>query len=243
MKQQFEQYGNEDFLVWEALFVRQYENLQIKACDEYMLALGRMKDVLHPEAPPRFDAINDWFASSTGWKIECVPGLIPVKDFFELLSKKRFCSSTWLRSMDQLDYLEEPDMFHDIFGHVPLLSDPIFSDFAQEFGKLGCTVMHDPVKVQMLQRLYWFTIEFGLIAQNGNKIYGAGIVSSFGESNRSLSTEVPALAFDIDQVMETSFRTDVLQSEYFVIPSFEELFDALLRVVERWSVQNTIKNK
>ena len=167
MKQDFESYNREDFAVWKVLFERQELNLQDKACDEYMLALDRMKPVLNSGAPPNFEEINTWFQQSTGWEIHCVPGLIPVEDFFQLLAKKKFCSSTWLRTMNQLDYLEEPDMFHDIFGHVPLLSDPIFSDFAQEFGKLGCTVLNDPEKIIMLQRLYWFTIEFGLIQTRG----------------------------------------------------------------------------
>lgn len=235
MRQDFKKYTEEDFLVWRTLFERQEDNLEDKACDEYMLALNRMRPVLHPNAPPNFDEINHWFQQSTGWEIHCVPGLIPVADFFQLLAQKKFCSSTWLRTMDQLDYLEEPDMFHDIFGHVPLLSDPIFSDFAHEYGKLGCTVLNDPERIIMLQRLYWFTIEFGLIEQSGLKIYGAGIASSFGEANSSISGEVPTISFDIEEVMQTSFRTDVMQSQYVVIESFEQLFESILKVNQNWS--------
>lgn len=234
MKQEFDKYNQEDFKVWNTLFERQEVNLQDKACDEYILALQRMEPVLHSGAPPNFNEINNWFKGSTQWELQCVPGLIPVEDFFQLLAKKKFCSSTWLRTMDQLDYLEEPDMFHDIFGHVPLLADPIFSDFAQEFGKLGCTVLNDSKRVAMLQRLYWFTIEFGLIQQQGLKIYGAGIASSFGEANSSISGVVPTIAFDIEEVMRTEFRTDVMQSHYVVIESFEQLFESILRVTENW---------
>ncbi|XOV65989.1 MAG: phenylalanine-4-hydroxylase [Fluviicola sp.] len=237
MKQDFNKYGKEDFLVWKTLFERQKINLEDKACDEYMLALERMKPVLYPNAPPNFEHINDWFQQSTGWEIHCVPGLIPVEDFFQLLAEKKFCSSTWLRTMSQLDYLEEPDMFHDIFGHVPLLSDPIFSEFANEFGKLGCTVLNHPERIIMLQRLYWFTIEFGLIQQNGLKIYGAGIASSFGESISSISGAIPTVTFDIEKVMQTEFRTDVMQSQYVVIDSFEQLFESILSVAKKWSVQ------
>lgn len=235
MIQEFDNYTKEDFQVWKTLFERQEVNLQDKACDEYMLALQRMKPVLHQNAPPNFNEINTWFQESTLWEIHCVPGLIPVEDFFQLLAKKKFCSSTWLRSMEQLDYLEEPDMFHDIFGHVPLLSDPIFSEFAQEFGRLGCTVLNDPKRVLMLQRLYWFTIEFGLINQNGLKIYGAGIASSFGEANSIISGAAPIVEFDIEKVMQTKFRTDVMQSQYVVIESFERLFESLLQVTKNWS--------
>jgi len=234
MKQEFSNYKEEDFKVWKLLFERQEENLQSKGCDEYMLALARMKSVLHPSAIPNFDALNEWFKGSTNWEITCVPGLIPVEDFFELLAQKKFCSSTWLRPINQLDYLEEPDMFHDIFGHVPLLSDPIFSAFAHEFGRLGCSVRNDPERVIMLQRLYWFTIEFGLIRQQGLKIYGAGIISSFGESNLSLSGEVPTENFDIEKVISTEFRTDQLQSHYIVINSFEELFETALELTKKW---------
>jgi phenylalanine-4-hydroxylase len=137
--------------------------------------------------------------------------------------------------MSQLDYLEEPDMFHDIFGHVPLLSDPVFSEFAQEFGKLGSSFVGDPHRVLMLQRLYWFTIEFGLINQNGLKIYGAGIASSYGEAISSISGAVPVVNFDIEKVMQTEFITDVMQSQYVVIESFEQLFDSILRITEKWN--------
>lgn len=234
MRQEFDKYKQEDFEVWKRLFERQSENLTTKACDAYLVALQRMQPVLNADNVPNFNAINDWFKGSTGWQIECVPGLIPVEDFFQLLARKHFCSSTWLRSMQQLDYLEEPDMFHDIFGHVPLLSDPVFSDFAQEFGKLGRSVINQPEKVLMLQRIYWFTIEFGLIEQNGSKIYGAGIASSFGESNLSVSGSVPTEDFDVERVMNTSFHTDQLQTHYVKIQSSEELFEAIVRLTHKW---------
>ena len=234
MKQEFEKYRKEDFEVWKRLFQRQEKNLKTKASIEYLDALKRMRPILNGDSVPNFTEINSWFTGSTGWQIECVPGLIPVEDFFQLLAEKKFCSSTWLRTMEQLDYLEEPDMFHDIFGHIPLLSDPVFSAFAQEFGRLGCSVINDSERVLMLQRIYWFTIEFGLIEQNGPKIYGAGIASSFGETNLSISGKVPTVRFDLDRVMRTSFHTDVLQSHYVVIDSFEKLFDEIVELTENW---------
>jgi hypothetical protein len=140
--------------------------------------------------------LDKWFENRTAWKIEVVPGLIPVDDFFELLAQKKFCSSTWLRKMEQLDYLEEPDMFHDIFGHIPLLSNALFSDFMQKFGKLGVAAKGDDEQILKLQRLYWFTIEFGMIGSDDPKIYGAGICSSFGETNRSINKTISKVQYE-----------------------------------------------
>lgn len=234
MKQEFENYTQEDFDVWETLFSRQTENLKDKACSEYLEALDEMKTVLRPERIADFSELNNWFKSRTGWKMYCVPGLIPVDEFFHLLSNKQFCSSTWLRSMDQLDYLEEPDMFHDIFGHIPLLSNSIFSDFIHEFGKLGVQHGQNQERVIQLQRLYWFTIEFGLIEQNGPKVYGAGIASSFGESIASLEAETHRVPFSLDEILETSFETDKIQTKYFVIENMEQLYTAIIELKERW---------
>lgn len=227
MIQDMEAYTSEDKTVWKTLFNRQVENLKGKVSEEYREALNSMSSVLNANAIPNIEAINEWFKQSTGWEIVIVPGLIPVEDFFQLLAEKKFCSSTWLRTMEQLDYLEEPDMFHDIFGHVPLFSNPVFSEFMQEFGKVGCTVIDDKEKVTELQRLYWFTIEFGMINQQNPTIYGAGIISSFGESNRCIRPDIEKIPFKIEDVLQKSFHTDEVQDEYICIDSFEELFDSL----------------
>lgn len=227
MIQDMEAYTSEDKTVWKTLFNRQLENLNGKVSEEYREALNSMSSVLNANTIPNIEAINEWFKESTGWEIVIVPGLIPVEDFFQLLAEKKFCSSTWLRTMEQLDYLEEPDMFHDIFGHVPLLSNPVFSEFMQEFGKVGCAVIDDKEKVTELQRLYWFTIEFGMINQQNPTIYGAGIISSFGESNRCIRPDIEKIPFKIQDVLQKSFHTDEVQDEYICIDSFEELFDSL----------------
>lgn len=234
MKQEFEKYTKEDQQVWTTLFERQIVNLKGKASDHYLNALDEMKEVLNESSLPNFEAINTWFESSTGWEIYCVPGLIPVDEFFILLSEKKFPSSTWLRSMEKLDYLEEPDMFHDIFGHVPLLSNPTFSEFIHAFGKLGKSLINDEEKLLMLQRLYWFTIEFGLIQEKEVKIYGAGIMSSFGEAISSLKTETEKKIFDLEEVLNMTFITTEIQSFYFVIDSFEELFDSIVHLSKKW---------
>lgn len=229
MKQEMNLYTETDQKVWKILFERQSQNLQNKACKEYLDALNRMKRVLNSKSIPEFENINDWFKDSTGWKIEVVKGLIPVDEFFKLLSEKKFCSSTWLRSPENLDYLEEPDMFHDVFGHIPLLADEVFSEFAHKFGILG-NHFHEHKEIQLqLQRLYWFTIEFGLIQQDSLKIYGAGIISSFGETNRIFENKCEVIPFDLQMIFEKEFQTDVMQNEYFAIPSFHQLYDALVK--------------
>ena len=232
-------YTAEDFKVWRTLFDRQFENLQDKSAVEYLDALNDMQACLNPNTVPDFKELNAWLKDKTGWQIEVVKGLIPVEEFFVLLSQKKFCSSTWLRSEKQLDYLEEPDMFHDIFGHVPLLSNEVFSEYLHRFGQIGNKHLNNHEIVLQLQRLYWFTIEFGLINKSGvpndNKVYGAGIISSYGETNRIFEGACNFLPFDIEEILEKKFQTDVMQSDYFVIDSFEQLFDSLDRVEQNFN--------
>lgn len=234
MRQNVNLYTDADKLVWKTLFERQVDNLQNKCCAEYLTAVEEMSDALNPKSIASFQNLDAFFETTTGWKIHCVPGLIPVEEFFQLLAQKKFCSSTWLRRMDQLDYLEEPDMFHDIFGHVPLLANPIFSDFMEAFGKLGVKHLDNPERVIQLQRLYWFTIEFGLIDMNNTKVYGAGIVSSYGETNSSLQSDVEHIPFNVEKVLNTPFRNDVVQDKYFVIDSFDQLFKCIEEVEKLW---------
>jgi phenylalanine-4-hydroxylase len=238
MKQEMSLYTQNDKLVWKTLFERQKENLKGKACPEYLLALDEMKDVLNAETIPNFNEIDKWFENRTAWKIEVVPGLIPVDDFFELLAQKKFCSSTWLRKMEQLDYLEEPDMFHDIFGHIPLLSNALFSDFMQKFGKLGVAAKGDDEQILKLQRLYWFTIEFGMIGSDDPKIYGAGICSSFGETNRSINKTISKVQYELEKVVNSEFRTDIVQEYYFCVDSLNQLLDSLKEFNEQVNINN-----
>lgn len=244
MEQHMDRYTIEDLMVWQRLFDRQEKNLQFKGSRHYLKALKKMNSVLNQNELPDFSKINSWFISRTGWKIEVVPGLIEVDEFFKLLAQKRFCSSTWLRSMENLDYLEEPDMFHDIFGHIPLLSNPVFSDFAHEFGKLGVKFAGNERAQVALQRLYWFTIEFGVIQEDDKTmVYGAGIISSFGETNRVIDENCSILKFDIDAVLNKIFRTDVMQEEYFLISSLEELYDGLSVVKTKLKEYELVERK
>jgi phenylalanine-4-hydroxylase len=230
MKQEFEKYTREDLAVWSLLFERQVKTLKQKACFDYLEALEEMGAVLNSNELPDFERINHWFKKSTGWEIYCVPGLIDVEAFFDLLAEKKFPSSTWLRSKDKLDYLEEPDMFHDIFGHVPLLSNPTYSNFIHAFGKLGKQHKGNLQLTTELQRLYWFTIEFGLISEQDHlRIFGAGIISSFHESISSLSSkDVNYIAFELDAILQMDFCTSELQQTYFVIDNLEQLETAVI---------------
>ena len=226
MKQDYDQYREEDFKVWKTLFERQLANLQDKSCREYLDCLTELYPVLNADAIPRFEDLSAALKQKTGWSVHVVPGLIPPQDFFELLAQKKFCSSTWLRRMDQLDYLEEPDMFHDIFGHIPLFMDQDYADFAQQIGKVGVQYIDDEEVVTKLQRLYWFTIEFGVLKTNVGKIYGAGIISSFGESNAIFEGTADFIPFDLEELMNTDFRTDVIQTKYFELESLPQLYKA-----------------
>ncbi len=231
MRQEYDKYTAEDLKVWRTLFERQVENLQDKACSAYLQCLDDMAEVLNAKSIPNFEKLNTWLLSKTGWQIEVVPGMIPVDEFFDLLSQKKFCSSTWLRSWEQLDYLDEPDMFHDIFGHVPLLANDVFSDFVLEFAKMGKAAIGNEQKLIELQRLYWFTIEFGLIKEQDRlEIYGAGIISSFGESKTSIADDMTHHVYDIETILQKPFVNNEPQTEYFVIDSLEQLYESILNL-------------
>lgn len=227
MKQEHEKYTSEDHEVWQILYDRQVENLQDKAAPEYLACVEKIGPELSRNQVPDFRDVEVKL-SQTGWKIEVVKGLIPVEDFFTLLAQGRFCSSTWLRSKSQLDYLDEPDMFHDSFGHLPLLLDPVYAAFIKRFGELGQANISNPRAITALQRLYWFTIEFGLMAgENRPLIYGAGALSSFGETNHIFEAEIEVLPYDVEKVINNHFVNSEIQMRYYEINSFDQLFDSL----------------
>ncbi len=229
MKQDYRTYTNNDHDIWSLLFQRQVAALEDKVCSAYFQSLDRLKEVLNPQNIPDFNKLNDTLKKETGWAIQVVDGLIPVDAFFELLSQKKFPSSTWLRTKEQLDYLEEPDMFHDVFGHIPLLVNPDYSRFMQTFGEIGYAQRHSTDMVLRLQRLYWYSIEFGLIREaNTRKIYGAGIVSSCKETFHVFDKEIVVLPFDINHMMDRDFIISEIQQTYFEITSFQQLYESLL---------------
>lgn len=231
MKQYYENYSATDFSVWEQLASRQLQFLENKACTAYLESIRDLG--LDQKSIPRFELLNEKLWASTGWQIEVVPGLLPAARFFELLAERRFCASTWLRKPSQLDYLEEPDMFHDIFGHIPLLMKTDYANYMQGFGALAMRYAYDEELVLLLQRLYWFTVEFGLLRENGAaRIYGAGIVSSYDESAYALSLKATKIPFDLRKVLASHFRIDTIQPCYFVMDSFRQLYENLPLVEE-----------
>ncbi len=210
--------------LYARLFQRQLRQVRGQACDEFVHALGQLGD---ERAIPRFDAISAELRRATGWEIVAVPGLIPERAFFSLLAARRFPVTVWLRRPEEFDYIVEPDVFHDLFGHVPLLFNPVFADYMQAFGAGGLKAegLH---ALEYLARLYWYTVEFGLIATpQGLRAYGAGILSSAGETVYSLTSHKPQrLSFSLERVLRTPYKIDDYQDSYFVIESFAQLFDA-----------------
>lgn len=223
MKQDYDLYTHEDLQVWTMLYDRQYPQLDNVAVSDFKEGLSQIG--FSSTKIPNFKIVNQRLAVLTGWSIKVVPGIINEYDFFNMLAKKEFPSTTWLRKLNQLDYLPEPDMFHDAFGHMPLLSNPTFCSFFQSLGQLGLKYINHHEALKMLGRIYWFTIEFGLInTADGLRIYGAGILSSSGETAYSLSGKAEYLPFDIIKIMHTSFENDRIQDKYYVIDDFKQLY-------------------
>lgn len=225
-QQIYSNYTNEDKEVWSILFNRQMQKLAIHASAEFLAALERIG--FHAQEIPDFTKVNAVLKKLTGWQLIVVPELCPAKEFFHFLANRQFTATCWLRKMDQLDYLEEPDMFHDVFAHAPLLSNKHYADFFADLGKLAVEYAEHAEAVEMLERLYWFTIEFGLIEENGSvKIYGSGIISSKEETLHALSDVPLKEYFNLHKIIRHEFRTDVLQNHYYIIRSFDELLNAL----------------
>ena len=224
--QRWSDYTPEEHRVWDTLFQRQAAQLQHRATQPYLAGLDLLR--FDHGGIPEFGELSERLDKLTGWQVVCVPGLVPEAIFFEHLANKRFVAGRFIRRMDQLDYLEEPDIFHDVFGHVPLLGNPVFAAFLHEYGKRASA---DPKLVTRMARLYWYTIEFGLVREAGAlKLYGAGIVSSHGESEYALDSSIPnRIAFDLARVLRTDYRTDDFQESYFVLDSFETLLDRTLQ--------------
>ena len=228
-KQIYSDYTTQDFEVWKILFNRQIKSLEKTVSSEYLKAL----ETIHFTANriPDFREVNRKLATLTGWSLEVVPNISPQKIFFQFLSQKKFTATCWLRTLEQLDYIEEPDMFHDVFAHVPLLTNQSYCNFFKGISEIALEHFDNPKAIELMGRIYWFTIEFGLIRENNElKIYGAGIISSAGETRHCLDPLIPKLEFNVDTILNSEFRTDILQDKYFVIDSFDQLYHSLQEI-------------
>ena len=227
VEQPWSDYTATDHGVWATLFERQQKILLGRAGDEFLHQQRAMG--MTPDRIPKFDELNAVLRKATSWELVGVEGLLPELTFFDHLANRRFPVTWWIRTPEQLDYLAEPDLFHDLFGHVPLLMNPVFADYMQAYGRGGVKAHAiGPEALVNLTRLYWYTVEFGLIRQpDGLRIYGSGIVSSKGESIHCLESPAPnRIDFDLERIMRTQYRIDTFQKTYFVIDSYEQLMDA-----------------
>jgi phenylalanine-4-hydroxylase len=221
--QQWDDYTPEQHALWRRLYRRQAGLLPGRACDMFIESLQKLDAA---QQVPQLDRVSTALSEATGWRLVAVPGLVPDRVFFEHLASRRFPVTVWLREPEEFDYIAEPDVFHDFFGHVPLLFNPVFAAHMEAYGKGGLKALALG-GLDMLGRLYWYTIEFGLIrTAQGLRVYGAGILSSAGEIEYCLHAPQPhRLAFDVQRVMRTLYKIDAYQETYFVIRDFEQLFD------------------
>ncbi len=222
--QGWQDYTAEEHETWQMLYERQMEVLEPQVCSEYLEALETLG--FTSQKIPNFHEVNGRLREITGWEIVATGGLVKSKAFFDMLTDRKFPSGNFIRRRDQLDYLEEPDIFHDLFGHIPLLSNHSYADYMREYGKGGARALKYKT-TKNLARLNWWTIEFGLIKKpEGLKIYGAGLCSSFGEAKYCLrNPSAHHVQFDLDRCMRTRVYLNDLQPIYFVIDSFESLFE------------------
>ena len=222
--QRWERYSAAEHGIWRTLYERQAALLPGRACREFLDGLRTLD--LVADRIPDFELLSKQLMRLTGWRVVAVPSLVPDAVFFDHLANRRFPAGQFIRSLEQLEYIEEPDVFHDVFGHVPMLAHPVFADYMQAYGKGGQRALAEFGALSNLARLYWYTVEFGLIAQSeGLRIYGSGIVSSSAESIYAVENPSPnRIAFDLERVMRTEYRIDDFQETYFVISSFDDLF-------------------
>lgn len=220
--QRWDRFGAEEHRTWDILFARQRRKLAGRAVASFEDGLDELR--LSRSGIPDFDDLNERLFARSGWTVVAVPGLLPDEIFFGHLARRRFPAGNFIRPATSLDYLEEPDVFHDVFGHVPLLAEPWFADFMQRLGEEGLKAVATG-RLAAFSRLYWFTVEFGLALEEGAlKVYGAGLASSFGEAAYALDSARPErLRFDLGRVLRTPYRSDVFQPRYFVVDGMEEL--------------------
>jgi phenylalanine-4-hydroxylase len=222
--QDWERYSGAEHAVWRTLFARQTKLLPGRACDEFVDGMRSLP--IGPDEIPDFRRLSDVLSRRTGWQVVAVPGLVPDEVFFEHLAGRRFPAGQFIRDAQRLDYIEEPDVFHDVFGHVPMLMNPVIADYLQAYGVGGLRAQKMGV-LPHLARVYWYTVEFGLVEQAGGvRLYGSGIASSYTETVFALEDGSPhRIRFDLERVMRTRYRIDDFQETYFVLRDFDELLE------------------
>ena len=232
ISQNSEKYTAENHDVWRIMFTERMKSLDDQASDVFLAGLRAIG--LTPDRVPQVSDINRRLQDLTGWESHPVPGYLPAKAFFACLAQRRFPTTITVRPRELMNYLPEPDIFHDVFGHVPLHADPVFAEFLQTYGK-AALFCEDPYHIERLARLFWFTVEFGLIREGGKvKLYGSGLISSIGESFHALESDhVDRRPFDMDLVCDTPFEIDHYQPILYVLESFEQLRDSMNSYAER----------
>lgn len=220
--QHWERFGPAEHAVWKTLYARQMQLLPSVGCDALVQGLAKLP--LQSDQIPHFGRLSDALQQLNGWTVVAVEGLVPDAVFFDMLAQRMFPAGNFIRGADQLDYLEEPDVFHDVFGHIAMLTHPVMADFMQLYGQAAPKAM-ELDRLINLTRLYWYTVEFGLVMERGQpRIYGAGISSSYGESRFSVQSASPnRIRFDLERVMRTDYRIDDYQPSYFVLDKLEDL--------------------
>lgn len=229
--QDYSRYDAESHAVWQVLFARRMATLEQTASHVFLDGMRRIG--LAADRVPDLADVNRRLDASTGWNAVGVDGFIPAAQFFRCLSRRRFPTTLGVRPRAQLDYLPEPDIFHDVFGHVPLHADPVFADFLQRFGALAAGA-RTPEETEQMARLFWFTVEFGLVQERGAvRIYGSGLISSHGDAAKALGSDCERRTFALDAVINQPFAIDDLQPVLFVVQSFDQLFDAVDTLARR----------
>ena len=217
-------YTPEQHARWAELVGRRMPQLREHACREYLDGFEQIG--LHEDRLPELAAVSARLAPRTGWQSSAVSGFLPADAFFEMLAARMFPTTTWLRSREQMEYTPEPDIFHDVFGHVPMHAHPVFADFLQRYGTL-CARLHDARDLERLGRLFWFTVEFGVIRQDGGiKVYGSGLISSHGECSRVLSGGCEVREFELGAVLDQEMQTSEMQPVLYAVESFEQIYEA-----------------
>ncbi|MCL5262669.1 MAG: phenylalanine 4-monooxygenase [Acidobacteria bacterium] len=225
IQQDYAAYTPEQHAVWQELVSRRMPQLREHACQEYLDGIEQIG--LRADSIPNLAEVNKRLEPLTGWNATPVSGFLPPDAFFEMLAARRFPTTTWLRSRESMEYTPEPDIFHDVLGHVPMHAHPVFADFLQHYGKVCATIMGDKDKLERMGRLFWFTVEFGVIRQNGGiKLYGSGLISSHGESTYVIKGGPEIRDFNLEQVLEQQFKVSEMQKVLYAVESFDQIYEA-----------------